>query len=252
MIERQEHDGIVTLRLAHGKASAMDLELLDALTAEFQSLRVDGTRAIVLTGSGTIFSAGVDLPRLTAGGAAYVERFLPALDAAFQTIFDCDRPVVAAVNGHAIAGGCILAQCADYRVMADGKGRIGAPELLVGVQFPPLALEILRFVVAPQHLQKLILTGATLLPSDALQHGLVDEVVDAERLDERARSVAEQLAAIPRDVFANTKRHLRLPVAEAMSRRAAGISAESAAIWRDPSTHRNIETYLARTLKPRA
>src|SRR5687768_15040263 len=118
MIERTERDGISILRLAHGKASAFDLELLEELQRHFQS---ETSGALVLTGTGGIFSAGVDLFRLTREGRPYVEHFVPALVSMLEAIFMMNTPVVSAVNGHAIAGGFILNAAADYRIMAAGN-----------------------------------------------------------------------------------------------------------------------------------
>src|SRR5512142_1430222 len=103
MIDRSESDGIVTLTLNHGKAAALDADLLEALQRELDACV--GARAIVLTGSGSIFSAGVDLFRLVDGGAGYVRRFFPLLRAVVRQLFAMPLPVVAAANGHAIAGG---------------------------------------------------------------------------------------------------------------------------------------------------
>ena len=127
MIEHSQHDDILTLRLAHGKASALDVELLDALLSELDGVAED-VRALILTGTGSIFSAGVDLFRITRDGADYVRRFLPLLSRFLGTLFAFPRPVVAAVNGHAIAGGCVIALACDVRLMAGGVGRIGVPE----------------------------------------------------------------------------------------------------------------------------
>src|SRR5690348_4539859 len=104
MIERETIDGITVLRLAHGKASAMDVELCEAIMRELRG--ANDARAVILTGSGTIFSAGVDLFRMTNEGAPYVDRFFPLLREALEALFRFPRPIVAAVNGHAIAGGC--------------------------------------------------------------------------------------------------------------------------------------------------
>src|SRR5262245_25785640 len=112
MIERSEHDGIVTLRLAHGKASALDIELLEAILGELDRA-APKARAVVLTGTGSIFSAGVDLFRVTRDGADYVRRFLPRLSRTFRALFTFPGPVVAAVNGHAIAGGGVLVLACD-------------------------------------------------------------------------------------------------------------------------------------------
>src|SRR6201992_461123 len=97
---------------------------------------------VILTGAGRAFSAGVDLRALVDGGKGYAEKFVVALSKAFRAIFDHPAPVIAAVNGHAIAGGCVLAMCADVRLMSGGT--IGLTELAVGVPFPVTALEICR------------------------------------------------------------------------------------------------------------
>ena len=118
---------VAIVSLAHGKVNAMDVELCEAVTARFEALRQGDSTAVVLTAQGSVFSAGVDLKRIVDGGAAYAERFIPALCGMFEAVLFHPRPVVAAINGHAIAGGCVLACAADLRLMADGPGRIGAP-----------------------------------------------------------------------------------------------------------------------------
>src|SRR5262245_20876014 len=109
----------------------MDLEFCTAIAGRVAECEADpSVAAVLITGQAQIFSAGVDLVRVVEGGAAYVRQFLPALGASLHAVFACSKPVVVAVNGHAIAGGCILACAADYRVMARGPGRIGIPELI--------------------------------------------------------------------------------------------------------------------------
>ena len=247
MIERDLTDGILTLRLAHGKASALDVELLEALLAELEA--AEGARAVVLTGTGSIFSAGVDLHRVVNEGEPYVRRFFPLLSDFVRAVFTFPRPVVTAANGHAIAGGGVMVMAADYRLMAEGNGRVGVPELLVGVPFPAAALEAVRFAVSPDRVQALVYTGRTLLPAEALAYGLVDEVVDAAALLDRAREVAAQMARIPPDAFALAKRHLRAHAVERMSRMAEAADAQALAAWSSPETHAGIRDYLARTLK---
>jgi enoyl-CoA hydratase len=247
MIERSQHEGILTLRLAHGKASALDIELLDALLRELDGV-ADDVRALILTGTGSIFSAGVDLFRLTQGGADYVERFLPLLSRFVRALFAFPRPVVAAANGHAIAGGCIMVLAADVRLMAEGSGRIGVPELLVGVPFPAAALEVVRFVVPRDKVQALLYTGRTLPPREALAAELVDEVVAPDNLLARAQEIARQLALIPPQVYRLTKQSLRAQALERIERASQAQDREMLAVWSAAETHAHIREYLRRTL----
>jgi enoyl-CoA hydratase len=145
MLEVEQDSGVSVLRLRHGKVNALDLELLHAITEALAA--ADEQTAVVITGTGTAFSAGVDLQRVVAGGAPYLAEFLPALTAAFLAIFDHPGPVLAAINGHAIAGGCVIAAACDVRVMS--QGMIGLAELSVGVPFPVAALEIVRHAAGP-------------------------------------------------------------------------------------------------------
>ena len=236
MIERQTNDGIVTLRLAHGKASALDVELCDAIVRELRD--ASNASAIIITGTGSIFSAGVDLFRLTKEGAPYVERFFPALRDMFIDLFAFPRPVIAAVNGHAIAGGCLIAAACDYRVMSEGT--IGVPELIVGVPFPSIAIDILRFA-AGMRAQQLAYGGVTLTPNGARDHGLIDEVVEPDQLMTRAEEVARRFAAIPPESFRLTKLQLRGI--------GGNMDAEGLRVWSDPAIHAHIRDYLARTIK---
>jgi enoyl-CoA hydratase len=247
MIERSEHEGILTLQLAHGKASAIDVELLEALLRELDGVAED-VRALILTGTGSIFSAGVDLFRLADGGADYTRRFLPLLSRCLRALFAFPRPVVAAANGHAIAGGCVLVLAADARLMAAGAGRIGLPELLVGVPFPTAALEVVRFVVPRDKVQSLVYTGRTLPPEEALAAGLVDDVVPPENLLARAQEVARQLALIPPAVFRLTKESLRAGALDRMDR--AGDHQDRAALelWSAAETHARVREYMHRTV----
>jgi enoyl-CoA hydratase len=248
MIERTDNEGIVTLRLAHGKASVLDLELVEALARAVAEIDQSDARAVILTGTGSIFSAGVDLFRVVDGGREYVERMYPAMTRMFVELFSLQRPVVAAVNGHAIAGGCILTAVCDVRLMARGNGRIGVPEMLVGVPFPPMILELLRFAFPAQSLQSLVYTGRTVQAEEALRMGIVDELVEPEALLARAEEHARQLAALPPAAFALAKRQIRdVPLRRA--RRYAGeFDKDTLEMWSHPDTTARIREYLDKTV----
>jgi enoyl-CoA hydratase len=240
-------DGIDTLQLARGKANALDLELcrtLDAALAEGEARE----GPLILTGAGSMFSAGVDLFRVVDGGAAYIAQFLPAMSDVFLRLFMFPRPVVAAINGHAIAGGCILACACDYRVMAAGVGRIGLPELHVGVPFPASAVELLRSVTDPARLHEFLLLGRTYEAREAIAVGLVNEAVPGESVLERAVAVARDLSSRPAASYRITKHFLRGPAAERI-RSAERDRGELIDAWAAPATLQAIRDYLARTFK---
>lgn len=251
MIELERKQDIAILKLAHEKANALDRELLEALEAQLSALGSSEARAVILTGSGGIFSAGVDLFRLVREGSGYVEQFLPSLCKAVERLFTFPKPVIAAVNGHAIAGGCVLALACDYRIMAEGNGRIGVPELLVGVPFPAIVLEVLRFALPAERLQEIVYTGATWKAAEAQRYGILDEVVEAERLMEAAEGIAIRLSALPPEAFALTKRQLRCLALERVERYGAQIDSAAMKIWASDETRAGIAAYLERTVGKR-
>jgi enoyl-CoA hydratase len=249
VIDVIQRGNVSIFQIRHGKANALDVELCDAIVAHLEDFRDASAQALVLTSQGRIFSAGVDLVRVLHDGPDYIRVFMPSLSKAFETLFCYPKPVIAAINGHAIAGGCVLGCAADHRIMARQSGRIGVPEMLVGVPFPTVALEIMRFAAAPQYFESLIYGGATLDPDKALEQGLLDEVVEPGELLERAVEVAAKLAALPPAAFALTKSQIRQPVLQRIREDGPGFDVASERIWADPKTRAAIQDYVARTLK---
>lgn len=248
MIERKDADGIRVLRLAHGKVSAIDLELGEALSAELRDALDAPVRALIITGSGSSFSAGVDLFRLIKDGPDYGRRFLTVLDDFLRATLTFPKPVVAAINGHAIAGGCILAAACDHRIMTEGHGRIGIPELAVGVPFPALPLQIMAARVADGHLRDLVYSGRTVQLDEAKAIGLIDEKCPEGTLIDRATEIAHQLTAIPPGAFALTKEAFYSPILE-RTRQLADLNARVAEAWLQPHTYETIKKYLEKTIK---
>jgi enoyl-CoA hydratase len=248
MFNVSRREDVAVLQMANGKANAMSLEFCISFTRQLEEFRASNATALVITGQGRIFSAGVDLLRLSEGGAAYVRAFLPALHAMFMAVFACEKPIVAAINGHAIAGGCVLACATDRRLMARDSGRIGAAELLVGVPFPILAMEILRHAIAPHRFEAAIFAGATYVPEEATALGFIHEVANADVLFENAVAAAQALAAISPAAFAISKRQMRAPAIERIERGGA-IEAEVTRLWCADATLARVRDYVARTLK---
>jgi enoyl-CoA hydratase len=248
MIEVKTNDGIAVMTLQHGKVNALDIEFCEAIAARFKELAASNAKTIVLTGQGKVFSAGVDLRRLSDGGADYIRAFLPSLHKLYDAVFFHPKPVVAAVNGHAIAGGAVLAACADRRIMGRAAGRIGVTELLVGVPFPALAFEIVRFSVPAHYLAEVTFSGGTYEAGAAIERGFIDEVAEPSELLEDACGIAQELGTLSPLAFAQNKMQIRQPVSERMATNGAATDREVTDIWCAPKTLKHIRAYVARTL----
>jgi enoyl-CoA hydratase len=247
-IDSRDTGSVRILELRHGRANAIDVELFEALMAALAKAEADGRRALVLTGSGSIFSAGVDLRRVLEEGEEYLRRFVPMIGQGLQRLFAFPRPVVAALNGHAVAGGCIMACACDRRIAAAGDATIGVPELQVGVPYPSAALEILRFVIGNHGLEEIVYSAGTSRVEAARDLGLVDEIVSPEDLLDRAVAVAERMALVAAETFDLTKGQIRRPVLDRLAAGADSADREVERIWRLASTRETIRGYVEATL----
>ncbi|MGA7132865.1 MAG: enoyl-CoA hydratase/isomerase family protein [Mycobacterium sp.] len=229
-------DGVTTLRFDSPPVNALDLDLLEVITASMRS--VEGP--VVITGAGRSFSAGVDLRALIDGGADHAERFVTALSEAFLAVFDHPAPVIAAINGHAIAGGCVLAMCADVRLMSGGT--IGLTELAVGVPFPVAALEICRFAMGISA-ARAALQAITIDADTALGRGWIDAVAPNDELIPQALAAARELGQYSPDAYAATKRQLHQPTRAAIDA-GAKTDANVRASWISEETRGRIAGFL--------
>lgn len=212
MISPQDRDGVVVLEISHGRANAMDVALLQGLARELDQLPVETTKAVVLTGTGEMFSAGINLPMLLEEGPDYAFELIDALNGLLEKFIELSIPSVAAINGHAIAGGFVLASACDFRLMTSGRGKVGLTELLVGVPFPPVALEVVRSAVGDRSARRMVLHGELFDGAAAERLGLVDELADPTSLLDRAVEIGDRLGRVPSAAFQLTKRQLMAPL----------------------------------------
>ena len=208
LVKTSEQGGVIVVTLDRPKANAFDPELTADLR---QALRESGgAPAVVLTSSlSTIFSAGWDLKTLLHFDRKAMEAFVETYCDLVREIFVFGAPVVAALTGHAIAGGLIVAAAADERIAAEGRGEVGLSEVLLGVPVPFCLLEIFRHVIGARAMERLAATGENLPLERAQAVGLLDRVVLPEQLLERAIERAGVLAALSCAAYAAIKRRSR-------------------------------------------
>jgi enoyl-CoA hydratase/carnithine racemase len=236
---------VATIELSRGKVNAIDVELLEALGAALEDLEHDPeVRAVILTGTGRAFSAGVDLRMVIDSEPPYAGRLVEALRVGLEALFYFPKPTVAAVNGAAVAGGCILACACDRRLMAE-HARIGATELAVGVPFPVAALEILRHACG-SHTEDLVFTARLLDAHEANALGVVHEVLPGDKLLERALTVATELATLAPLAYRLAKQQLRRPAFERMRVDAAAVDVDAIGEWQAPHTAQRLREQLDR------
>lgn len=225
-----DDDGVLVLRLEGGKANAMTVELLDTLERMIDGFERGPARAAVFTGYDRFFSAGLALPTLIELERPAIKAFIERFSRAMLRVFACDKPIVAAINGHAIAGGCVLALECDWRILAaDDTLRIGLNETQLGIGLPSIVIEPLRAQVPPASLVPIALEGTLFAPRAALELGLVHELAPSADLLARATAKARTLAALPSIGIAQVKRALRAPIVDTIAR----VSAVETEHWLD-------------------
>lgn len=237
----EQADELAILHMEAGRANAIDHDFLDGLERLMDELAASGARAGVLTGYGRYFSAGLALPELIALERDEMREFMTRFSDVMERVFAHPGPLVAAINGWAIAGGCVLALQCDFRVMSGGPTLIGLNEAVLGVGLPPVAVESLRSVVSPAERLVVAQRGAKMAPKQAQVIGLVDDVVLDDQVLARAMHHARLLGAIPAEASAQIKEALRQPALERMRDDRAAKIERWLDTWFSPETRRLLQ-----------
>ncbi len=243
-LELQEQVALV--RMDAGKANAISPAFLDAMNRLLDEIERSPAQAIVLTGTGKAFSAGLALPLLIELDRPHMTTFIDSFNRTMVRLFDVTRPMVAAVNGHAIAGGCVLAMQADYRLITDAPCKIGLNEVVLGIGLPTVVVETLRCQVPPASLLPIALEGRLFAPAEALALGLVHEVVPEARLLERAMEKARELAALPASAVRQVKASLRSHVSGVVHRASADDTRGWVQTWFSDEGQQRLRAAVAR------
>lgn len=217
------------------------------MTFLLERLKAADGKPVLVTGAGDAFSAGLNLKEVAALDADGMVAFLRLLEECMSALYLYPGPTVAAVNGHAIAGGCVVAMCCDHRVMtSQPRARIGLNETALGVRFPPRILAIVRRRLPSQFVDRLLLGGDLIGASEALRLGVVDEVADDVMATAQARLAI--LGAHPSEAYAQTKADLRGRTASDLcsDEAHARMLGEALATWGSPAVKAKLLQVLAK------
>ena len=246
-------EDVCILGLSFPRGNAINFSLIEAVNAALDEIDRSDARAIVIASKGKVFCAGLDLVESYEYDREKLTRFVDAFDDLFIRLFALRRPVVAAVNGHALAGGCIVAMTADHRVMATGSTWIGINEVELGIPFPSGALEIARFALRPETWTDAFLVGRRYAPEEALGVGLVQHVTAEGAVLHEAVARARRLASLPAEAVSPIKLALRAPTLERIEATRAASRALFVERWFAPPARERIgalrETLLRKKQK---
>jgi enoyl-CoA hydratase/carnithine racemase len=247
LVETIDHGAVRELRLARAPVNALDPSLCQALVAAIRAGVEGGAQGLVLSGGPKVFSAGMDVPFLLSLGddRAALTAAWEAFFAAARALAACPIPVAAAIAGHAPAGGCVLALCCDYRVMASGPFRIGLNETQVGLVAPEGVQYLLRRLTGPHRAERLLVAGELVDADTALALGLVDELADVDQVVPRARAWLEPLLQLPRTPMLQTRVIARADLIAALQPERIRLDTFLDA-WGDPDTQAGLRALVAR------
>ncbi len=249
LVEVLRDGRIATVRLQRPPANAINGALLAELIAALDALEASDVDGFLLVGRPGLFSAGLDLPALLQLDRDGMADFWRAFSATFLRLWRTELCMVAAIEGHAPAGGTVLCLAADHRVIADGPYRMGLNEVAVGLAVPRFLCQVASARLGLANAERLLTTGALLTPHEALAAGFVDQVVPQADVLDAATAVLHARLAVPEQARRATKAALRAPLGDAIAR---GNEAEIESFleaWFAPHCQRELHAVVARLAK---
>jgi Delta3-Delta2-enoyl-CoA isomerase len=229
-------EGIAEVLLRRGKVNALNEQMVEEITAKFQTLAAEeDIKAVILTAEGPFFSFGFDIPEFLGYSKESFSGFLKKFTALYTYLFTYPKPVVAGLNGHAIAGGCMLALACDHRIMVSGKAKISLNEITFGSSVFAGSAAMLKFLIGGKRAQEVLFRGSMFSADEAMNVGLVDQVTHGKVMQD-ARKVAAELAAQNGAAFHSIKTLLRGPAVEEIAIREEQSIREFVDIWYSKET----------------
>ena len=246
MLEVIRHDTTHELRLARPPVNALDPTLVRELRSAIEGATRDGARGIVLSGRPGMFSAGLDVPALLPMKRDDLRIFWADFFGLCADLACSKIPIVAAITGHAPAGGAVLAIMCDYRVMADGAFKIGLNETQVGLAVPERIQAVLRRLVGAYRAERLMIAGTMLDAADAKALGFVDELVASDLVVPRAIAWMSELLRLPAEAMSETRRLARADLAAVFADPGAPLVENILDRWFSPEAQSVLQALVAR------
>lgn len=244
-IQVQTKEQLRYIGLDRGKSNALHLEMMQELQEELQLAAADpAVEGIILHGKTDFFSAGLDLISLYDYTEAQMKTLWETFIDLIYTLAAFPKPSIAAITGHAPAGGCVLTICCDYRIMAKGDFIIGLNEVPVGLIVPSSIYTLYAFWLGQAAAYRYLLEGKLFSPEEAFNAGLVDELVDADRIQTAASRKAKSWTQFERQAWASTKANIRANLLDDIRESKAKVVEQMLAQWWKPNTRQILKTLI--------
>jgi len=241
-------DGIARVALSRGKVNAINEKVVDELSTCFKQLADDSTvQAIILTGEGKFFTFGFDIPEFLGYPKDDFIRYLTKFTDLYTYLFVYPKPVIAALNGHTVAGGCMLAISCDYRIMVPEKAKIALNEINFGSSLFAGSVEIMKLLIGQRKAETAVYSGAMYSPEEALELGLIDRIVSPDELETEARKMAEEYASKDGAAFKSIKGLLRKTLADDFAQKEKDSILEFVDIWYSEETWKQLQDKTIRS-----
>ncbi len=208
-IKIEMEESVAILKMARSPANAITFDMANEFLSAFQEIIASNPKAIVLTGTDKFFSGGLDLREVPTYSAERQKDFLGIVNRMILNLYSCSVPIIAAVNGHAVAAGFILALTADYRIGPKGKYSFGLTEARAGIPFPAAPMTVLKAELSPSDVRYSTLYAVNYGPDEAMSRGVFDELQKPDKVLERALEIARDFATTPADAYQKVKRQTR-------------------------------------------
>ncbi len=246
-VELLQEENLALVTLNRGKVNALNDEVVEELTSCLEKLAADvSVAAVILTGKGKFFSFGFDIPHFMSYSREDFAGYLKSFSVLYTKVYLFPKPTIAALNGHAIAGGCMLANACDYRIMVEGKGKISLNEVTFGSSVFAGSVDILKALVGSRNAETILLGGSMYGAEQAEALGLIDRRTSEENLLTEAKRIARDYGRLDRKAFESIKMLLRYELVERYKEREAASISEFVDIWYSEETRNQIKNIAIR------